>query len=287
LRVIAGSASQKLSTRLAKTLGCKLVKSEVKRFPDGELYVRLRGEVRNQHVVVVQSTCTPQDGNLMELFFILNTARDLGAKKITAVVPYLAYARQDKRFKPGEAVSLQTVARLLKAAGADRVITLDIHEEHSLRDFPVPAVNLTAMPLLGEYLKKLKLNCPIVVGGDQGSEIRAKLVAEKLGSSYDYLVKRRVSPTKVITKPKKLDMRGHDAVIVDDIISTGGTIIEAAKILRREGARKIYAACTHGVFSGNALQKLKKAKIQVIATDTIEGPASLVSVASLIARALR
>lgn len=286
LIVIGGSASSKLSARVSRLLRCRLVRPELKRFPDGELYVRIKADLRRRHVVVVQSTPAPQNDNLMELLLLLHTSSELGARKITAVVPYLAYARQDKRFKPGEAVSLRTVARLVESAGADELITVDIHEEHSLDDFTIPARNLTAMPLLGQYLKRLRLKRPVVIGGDQGSEPRAKMVAQPLGAPYDYLVKHRITPTRVVTKPKKLDARGHEAIIADDIISTGGTVIEAARILKRQGAARIYAVCTHGVFAHNALKRLQRAGITVISTDTIEGPTSRVSVAPLVAQAL-
>ncbi len=286
LIVIGGSASPKLSARVSRLLRCRLVRPELKRFPDGELYVRIKADLRRRHVVVVQSTPAPQNDNLMELLLLLHTSSELGARKITAVVPYLAYARQDKRFKPGEAVSLRTVARLVESAGADELITVDIHEEHSLDDFTIPARNLTAMPLLGQYLKRLRLKRPVVIGGDQGSEPRAKMVAQPLGAPYDYLVKHRITPTRVVTKPKKLDVRGHEAIIADDIISTGGTVIEAARILKRQGAARIYAVCTHGVFAHNALKRLQRAGITVVSTDTIEGPTSRVSVAPLVAQAL-
>jgi ribose-phosphate pyrophosphokinase len=288
MMIIAGSASPRLSARLAKELKCRLVKPEVRRFPDGELYIRLPEETRREHAVVVQTTCNPQDENLMELFFLLDALKDLGARKITAVVPYLAYARQDKRFKPGEAVTLKTVVKLLPEAGAEELITLDIHEQRRIHDFPIPTKNLTAMPVLGKYLRRVGLRKPLIIGGDEGSEERAKLVAKELGAPYDYLVKRRVSPTKVVVVPKSLDARGHDAVIIDDIISTGGTILKAARVLKRQGALRIYAACTHGVFAEEVLQRLREGGIRrVITTDTIESSASVVSVAPLIARELR
>jgi ribose-phosphate pyrophosphokinase len=218
---------------------------------------------------------------------MIDAARDLGAKKITAVVPYLAYARQDKRFRAGEAVSLLTISRLIGQAGADGLITVDLHEEKSVRGFPIPIKNLTAMPLLGKYLNRLNLRNPAVLGADQGAEERARMVAEELGADYDYLEKKRVTPARVITKPKSLKTRGRDVVIVDDIISTGGTVVEATKILKHQGARRVYAACTHAVLAGNTLQMLRAAGVEkIIATDTIERKESLVSVAQLLARAL-
>ncbi len=285
--MVAGSVSQKLASRLAKELKSELIIPETKRFPDGEIYIRLPGEVKQKHVLVVQSTCAPQNDNLMELLFMLDLTKNLGARKVTAVVPYLAYARQDKRFKPGEAVSIKTVSKLIARAGADELITVDVHESKSKRDFSIPLRNLTAMPLLGICLKKMKLKNPVVLGGDQGSENRAQIVASKMGADADYLEKRRLTPTKVVMTPKSLDVRGRDVVIVDDIISTGGTVVEATKILKRQGARKVYAACTHAVLAGGAEKNLAAAGVvKIIATDTIEKKVSLVSVAPLIAHSL-
>jgi ribose-phosphate pyrophosphokinase len=287
LIVVSGSASPKLAARVAKELKCRLVKPEQKLFPDGELYVRLTKAVGREPIVIVQSTGYPQNDNLIELFLLLDTAKNLGAKKLTAVVPYLAYARQDKRFKPGEAVSLRTVLRLVERAGADELVTVDIHEENSIRNLSPPVKNLTAMPLLGRYLNRLNLRNPAVLGADQGAEKHAQRVAEEMGADYDYLEKKRITPTQVITRPRSLEVGERDIVIVDDIISTGGTLAEAAKILKRRGAREIRAACTHAVLTGNAVQILRAAGVKkIIATDTIERRESLISVASLIARAL-
>lgn len=285
--VVAGSASPKLSTRIAKQLKCKVVKPTLQRFPDGEIYTQIPTEFEGEHVLVVQSTCNPQNDNLIELCFLLGAAKDLGAKRVTAVVPYLAYARQDRRFKSGEAVSVHTVCRLIGCAGADDFITVDLHKEEVTRSFSIPAYNLTAMPLLGRYISGLKLKDPVFLGADRGASERAKQAALEMGADYDFLEKQRVTPEKVVTQPKRLDVANRDVVIVDDIISTGGTIIEAAKILRHQRARSVYSVCTHPVLAGKALQKIRATGIkQVIATDTIEHRVSAVSVASLIANAI-
>ena len=285
--VIAGSASPKLAARVAKQLKCPLAKSELKHFPDGELYVRLDAKLEGEHAVIVQSTCHPQNDNLIELFLLLDAAKDLGARHVTAAVPYLAYARQDKRFKPGEAISIRTVCKLIERAGADDFLTIDVHEDEIIRNFSIPAYDLTAMPLLGRHLAKLKLQDPVILGADQGSLERARRVAAELIADYDYLQKRRVTPKKVVTAPKRLDVAKRDVVLVDDIISTGDTIIEAARILRRQHARKIYVICTHPVLAGDALRKILRAGVRaVIATDTIEHRTSVVSVASIIADAI-
>lgn len=288
LMIIQGSASPKLSGRIAKELGAHLSKPELKRFPDGELYVRLTEEPRGREAVVVQSLRPPQDENLFELLLLLDTARDLGAKKVVAVIPYFCYARQDRRFKPGEAISLKTIIKLIEETSPDEIITVDIHEDPSLNYFSVPVKNLTAMPLLGKYLSGIDLKNPVMIGGDQGSEKRAEMVAMELGVDHDYLVKERITPTTVVMRPKRLDVSGRDVIIVDDIISTGSTVVEAAKVLRRQGAKRVYAACTHPVLVGNAIEKLRKAGVEkIIATDTIEREVSLVTVAPLIAKALR
>jgi len=288
MRVIAGSASGLLASRLAKALGCQLIRPEIKRFPDSETYVRISDDIKGEHVIVVQSTCAPTNDNLIELFLLLDTVKDLGAKRVTAVVPYFSYARQDKRFKSGEAISVRTVCKLIERAGADELFTVDIHEDEIMKNFAIPAHNLSAMSLIGRYLAKLHMRAPAIMGADQGSLARARRVAAELAAEYDYLEKTRLTPTKVLTKPKRLDVAGRDVVIIDDIISTGGTMVEAARVLKKQKARKIYAACTHPVLVNNAMKKISAAGVRkVIATDTIEHKTSTISVAPLIAGAIR
>lgn len=286
--IIAGSASPKLAARVAKQLKCPLLNPEIKRFPDGELYVRLDTKLEGEYVVIVQSTHHPQNDNLIELFLMLDAAKDLGARHVTAAVPYLTYARQDKRFKPGEATSVHTICKLIEHAGADDFLTVDMHNYGVIQNFSIPTYNLTATPLLGQYLDKLKLQDPVILGIDQGLLERVRRVAAELNADYDYLGKWRVTPKKIAIQPKHLEVAERDVVLVDDIISTGGTIIEATRILRRQRARKIYAACTHPVLAEDALQKILKVGVRaVIATDTIEHRTSVVSVAPLIAGAIQ
>lgn len=285
--VIAGSASSKLAARVAKQLKCPLVKPELKRSSHGETYVRIGTKLKGAHAIVVQSTPYPQNDNLMELFFLLGAAKDSGARRVTAVVPYLAYARQSKRYKPGEAISAQTICKLI-GHGADELFVVDIHDVETMKNFLIPARNLNAAPLLGQYFSSLNLKCPLILGPDQKAFECAQRAAAELGAESDYLTKKRVTPTKVITQTKSLDVAGRDVVIIDDIISTGGTIIEATKSLKQSRARRIYAACTHAVLVGNALQKLTAAGVtKVIATDTIETQMSVASVAPVIAEAIR
>lgn len=250
--------------------------------------MRLDNKLEEEHVVIVQSTHHPQNDNLIELFLLLDAAKDLGARHVTAAIPYLTYARQDKRFKPGEATSAHTICRLIEHAGADDFLTVDMHNNGVIQNFSIPTYNLTAMPLLGQYLAKLKLQEPVILGIDQESLERVRRVAAELKADYDYLGKLKVSPKKITIQPKHLEVAKRDVILVDDIISTGEIVIEATQILRRQRARKIYAACTHPVLSGDALQKILKVGVHaVIATDTIEHRTSVVSVAPLIAGAIR
>jgi ribose-phosphate pyrophosphokinase len=286
--VIAGSASRKLALRVARLLGCKLIKPEFKRFPDGENYIRIKKNIKDEHVVVVQSIHYPQNDNLVEFLLLLDAAKDLGAKRVTAVTPYLAYARQDKRFKPGEAVSIHTVAKLIECAGADELIAVDLHHPAIKRNFSIPVQELTAAPLIGRHFSYLKVDSPLVLAPDDGAFERARQAASELGADSDYLEKKRITPTRVVTRPKSLDAAGRNVVIIDDIISTGGTLVEAIKILKKSHAHRIYVACTHPVLVGNALKRILKAGARkVVATDTIETKVSTISVAPLIADAIR
>jgi len=202
-------------------------------------------------------------------------------------VPYLAYARQSKRYKPGEAISAQTICKLI-GYEADELFVVDIHDVKIMKNFLIPARDLTAAPLLGQYFSRLNLKRPLILGPDQKAFECAHRAAVELGAESDYLTKKRITPTKVITQTKSLDVAGRDVVIIDDIISTGGTIIEATKSLKQCRARRIYVACTHAVLVGNALQKITAAGVtKVIATDTIETQVSVASVAPVIAEAIR
>ena len=289
--IVAGSASSKLAERVAKQLKCELTKPELKRFPDGELYVRIPTDVKGEDVAIIQSTCYPPNQNYMELLLLLDAVRDLGAEEVMAVMPYFAYARQDKRFKEGEAVSLYTVAKLIESVGTNKVYTVDMHA-HRVGDiqeiFKVPARNLTAARLLGKYLAdNYQLEDPVIIGPDEEAERWAKEAGKALDADWDYMVKERLGPEEVQIKPRKLEVEGRDAMVIDDIISTGETMVEAIKILKKHGARKIYAACVHAVLAGDALEKVRKAGAEdIFATDTIEHKISKVSVAPLIADAI-
>lgn len=289
--VVGGSASGELSHKLSEELDCGHVPVETERFPDGEIYVRLTEQVEGEETIAVQSTCYPPNQNYMELFLLLDTLQDLGAEKVSAAIPYLAYARQDERFEAGEAVSLKTVAKLIQCAGAEKIYLMDLHAHRigsAPEVFEVPVQNLTAAPLLARYFEKnYSLKSPVSLGPDAEAEQWAKKAGEAIGADWDYMVKERKGSKEVEITPRELDVEGRDVIIVDDIISTGGTMMEAIRILKDHGAEDIYAACTHAVLSDNALENIQKAGAkEVVATDTIESEISKVSVAPIIAEAV-
>jgi len=284
--IIGGSASQKLAAKIAKELECPLIPIETKRFPDGERYVRIKGKLDDE-VIVVQSTGYPQDENLMELFLILKNLKSMGIKKIKVVIPYFGYGRQERRFKSGEAVSAVIIADLLQAAGADEIFCINLHEENITEFFEIPVHNLSAMKPIADHIKET-LNDPVIVAPDKGALGFAKEIAKILGCEYDHLEKTRLSPEIVETKPKNLDVKGKEAVIIDDIISTGGTIVNAAGILKEHGATKVIVSCVHPVLVEDALLKIFAAEVDdVIATDTLRSDVSVISVAKLVADALK
>lgn len=286
LMIIGGSSSQKLAANIAQEMGDVLCPLESRKFPDGERYVRIKGEVE-EGVVVVQSTGYPQDENLMELFLILKTIRDMGITNIRTVIPYFGYGRQEKSFNYGEAVSADVVCQLIEFAGASSIYSINLHEQSICDLFKIPAYNLSAMPAIANYVKD-NVEDPVIIAPDKGALGFAQEVASLLNCQCDHLEKIRLSPEKVETKPKNLDIEGRDAVIIDDIISTGGTIVNACSILKEHQASRIVVSCVHPVLVGDALLKIFAAGADdVVGTDTLKSEVSNVSVASLVADALK
>lgn len=284
--IIGGSASQNLAAKVANLLNDQLCPIETHKFPDGERYVRIKGEIPDE-VVVIQSTGYPQDENFMELFLIIKNLKDIGADKVKAVIPYLGYSRQDKRFKPGEAVSVKIIAELLEAAGADEVFSVNLHEHDIINFFNIPVYELSAIPLLAEHLS-VGVDDPIIIAPDKGALDHARSMARIIGCEYDYMEKVRISPERVETRLKNFDVEGRSVIIVDDIISTGGTIVNASRILHTQGPKEVKVACVHPVLVGDALLRIFSTGVdEVIATDTIKSEVSIVSVAPLIAEALK
>ncbi|MGB0653180.1 MAG: ribose-phosphate diphosphokinase [Thermoplasmatota archaeon] len=284
--VVAGSASGRLGSRLAQALGCPLADTEIKRFPDGEVYARLLTGVAGAHVVCVQSTA-PND-NLVELLLLQDAAREAGAAQVTTVVPYYGYARQDRVFKDGEAVSARAAARAI-ATTSDRLLVVDPHKDAILDFFDGPAAGVTAVPQLAATLGSWGVDA--ILAPDAGARDRAAAAAAVLGVPHDHLEKTRLGPTEVVMKAKALDVAGKRVAIVDDMIASGGTMVTAAGQLKANGATAVYAACTHGIFTGGAVPKLLAGGIdRVLATDSVEQPAEAgcdeVSAADAVAEAL-
>jgi ribose-phosphate pyrophosphokinase len=286
--VIPGPTSQDLGRKVADILKSRIVPVIFKTFPDGESYLRLDGEVKGEEVMIIQTTGPPQDMHIMQLFLMVDVAKDLGAQRVMAVVPYLAYARQDKRFLPGEAISIETFIKLIEASGISRFLTVNIHEEGVLKKFGVPAENLSAMTLLAEHFKKKGLAGAFSLAPDKGAMELAKEADKVLNGGCGWLQKERDRLTgEIRVEEKKFDIKGRDVVVFDDIISTGGTVAAAVKMLKTQGARKVYAACAHPLLVGEAQKKIMQSGAEgIIGTDCISSPVSIVSVAPLIAEAL-
>ena len=281
--VIGGSASMDLAKELASVMGCDYIQAATTTFPDGECYTRIDAEKLDDDVVIVQTTSP--DSKLIELLLLQDAVRRLGAKSITLVIPYFGYARQDRVFKPGEPESATVMCQHLDM-NCDRVITVDIHKEAVLNYFNHPHKDLKAAPVIAEYFKGKGID--MVLSPDIGAAGRAKMVGEVMGVPYDHLEKTRLSGTDVRIAPAKADVKGKKVLIVDDMISTGGTIIAAAYALREAGAAGISVACTHGVFVNNAIEKFTGSSLDaLLSCNTLNNPVSHISVASLIAEAIK
>jgi len=289
MKVVLGPASKALGEKTAELAGLETVEVAYRLFPDGESYVRLQGLVQDEHAIIVQTTSSPQDTRLMQLAFLASASKRNGACKVTVVVPYLSYARQDKIFLEGEVVSVETVADMLKAAGVDAMITVNIHAESALKKFPFPAKTLSAIPLLAEYFVEKGFEKAFALAPDKGAMYIAKQAQNVLGGGVGYLNKKRDRYTgQTIQTGEGLDVKGQIVVIFDDIISTGGTIVGAAKILRELGAARVFTACVHPILVGDAEQRILNAGVEeIVGTDSIPNHVSKVSIAPLIAKALK
>jgi ribose-phosphate pyrophosphokinase len=289
--IIGGSSSYVLAVKLARELNATLLGTGIKRFPDGEKYVRIEGDLNGVDAVVLQSMYLNPDEYLMEYFLMVEALKDSGAKTVTGVIPYFAYARQDKRFNPGEAMSLKTVSKLIETVGTDQLFTVDMHL-HRVDDmgkiFNIPAKNLTAIPAIAHYIgENLPLEKPLIIGPDEEAEQWARTAAIHLETDYDVLEKKRLSSTEVEITTRELEVKNRDVAIIDDIISTGGTIAKTIEALKKQGAKKIVAACTHPILVDNALKKIYTAgAYDVIGTTTIPSPISVVEIANTLAHAL-
>lgn len=284
--IFAGENSQELAKKIARKKKAQYSALRIRSFPDGELYLRFMKEVKRKEVVIVQTFFPNPNKALIVSYFAVKTAKELGAKKVTLVAPYLGFMRQDKRFHKGECQSNRIMAGLLDAA--DRVITLDphLHRIASMDEiFKTKTRKLSANKLIEEYIKK-NYKDPWVVGPDSESYQWARTIAEHIDAHATILRKKRYTSTKVRILVKDKGFKGKDVVIVDDIISTGHTMLEPIKQLKKMGAKSVTCICIHGLFVHDALKKLKKMGAKVVSTNTIENPVSKIDVAGVISEAL-
>jgi len=285
--VIAGSASKDLGKRIARRLKAPYVEAKTRVFPDGESKITFGRIPKNSVVLVVQSTYPPVDTNLLQALSIISQARNVSSK-IYAIIPYMGYARQDRQFLSGEVVTMSIVAKMLQAAAAKKIIVVDIHSKTALNHFKINSENISAIPELAKYFKKLKLKNSLVVSPDAGGSLRAKKFADLLNTGFITLKKSRNRNTgKVRVISSKVDVHGKNLILVDDIISTGSSIIKATQFLKKQKCKRIFVACTHGLFVGDAERKIKKAGVsQIISTNTIPRSTSKVDISGVIAESI-
>ena len=291
MKVVGGPGSVNLAKNISKLLGAPLVSTRTKRFPDGEFYFKFEEEISGEDLLVVQSLYPPQDQHIMELFLILHTARDLGAKSIRVFVPYLAYSRQDRRYLEGECLSSGMITEILETLGTNALYTVDVHNRRVLERYRIPTYNLTASRELAKYFAAKGLKNPIVISPDD-EEIaieRAKCAAETINADYDFLEKKRDRYTgEIVTYEKRMNVEGRDAIIIDDIISTGKTAANAVRILKKQGARRVFVGASHALLLGDAVKILNEAHAEeIVGTDSVINDYAKVSVAPIIVEALK
>ena len=264
------------------------MKSEIRVFPDGESKITLIGKISKKKSIVIQSIYPPVDTNLVQALSLITKAKE-NSSEVIAVIPYMGYARQEREFLSGEVVTMKVLGKLFKGVGASKIIAVDIHSLIGLQYFSINTKNVTAIPDLVEYFKKLSLENPLVVSPDQGGKERAKEFAKEFNSDYIALEKTRDRKTgKVKIKTKNLKVvENRDLILVDDMISTGGSIIKATQFLKKQKCKKVYVACTHGLLMNDAEKKIRKAGVtSIISTNTIPGKTSKVDISKTIAKAI-
>jgi len=277
---VIGSGAKHLEEEISKN--AKILKTEIKKFPDGEKYVRILEH--GEEVIVVQSTYRPQDEHLIETIIIGDALKEAGFEKLKLVVPYLAYSRQDRVTKEGEPISVRAIMKML-GLYYDELYVFDIHNPKTLDFFPGKAVNIYPAKVIAEYFRD-KLENGLVLAPDRGALERAKEVANILGLEYSHFEKERISPTEVKMTPVDVNVKGRNVLIVDDIISTGGTMIRAAEILKDLGAEKVFVVATHGVFAEGAIERVSKAVDELAVTNTIPTKVSKISIVPEIMRSI-
>lgn len=295
--LIVGPSSQLLGIRVAKLLNIDVITTETKRFPDGENYLRLNiddeSNIEGNDIIVIQTTGASvkenQNARIIELIMIITAVKRMNTKSVTVVVPYLAYARQDKIFRPGESMFANSLVKLIDSLGIDKFYTVDVHAPDTLNEFSIPAKNLDPMPVLANYVKSLGLKNPVVIAPDKGAVHRSEQFAAHLGEDIKVqcFSKERDVRTGEIEMFADVDLSGNDVIISDDIIATGGTMANAIKISKKCGANRILAVGTHALLLENATSRILSAGAdEIIGTDSIDTPVSRVSLAQLIANEL-
>ncbi len=286
--VVSGNASTDLAKRISRKLKSPYIKTEKKVFPDGESKITINQIPKKSIVVVVQSTYPPVDSNLLELLSIVSKVQKFSSK-VYAVIPYMGYARQDREFLGGEIVTIGVVGKLLRAAGVKKVLTVDIHSKIALKELKISSENVSAMDVLVKHFKKLKMKEPLVVSPDMGGQERAEKFANLLKTDFIALKKHRDRKTgKVNILSDTVNVKNRDLVLVDDMISTGGSIVKATQFLKKQKCRRVFVACTHALLVNDAAKKIKKAGVaQIVSTNTIPGESAKVDVSRVIADALK
>jgi ribose-phosphate pyrophosphokinase len=290
MKIISGPASMELAENVSTITGYPNISVALKIFPDGESYIRLEGNVSGEDVAIIQTTCPPmQDSRFFQLAFMADAAKRAGASRVTAVVPYLAYARQDKMFLSGEGISVGTIARMLGVSGIDSLLTVNIHSEAALSLFPFPIKTVSAISLLATYFIEKGYEKAYALAPDKGAMYIAKEAQQVLGGGVGHLSKIRDRYTgQTVQSAEGLDVKGQTVIIFDDIISTGGTIVGAAKILKEQGAEQVFTACVHPLLIGDASKRILDAGVEeIIGTDSVPGPYSKVSLSPLISKQLK
>jgi len=294
VKIFCGTANRSLAEAICKSISLELGCCTVSAFPDGETFVKIEENVRGEDVFVVQPTSPPTNHNLMELFILIDAMRRASATRITAVVPFYGYARQDRKDQPRVPITAKLVANLLVAAGANRILTMDLHAQQIQGFFDIPVDHLYAAPVMYEYLKKMDLQNLVVVSPDVGGIKMAHAYSQFLGCGLAIVAKRRKSATEIEAMTVIGEIRGRNVLLVDDLTETAGTLTAAAKLLRRRGAKKIYACVSHAILNDLGIERLRKSVIdELITTDTVLRPAidgvniTTLSVAGLLGEAIR
>jgi ribose-phosphate pyrophosphokinase len=272
MKILSGTSNLKLSKNIAKNLKLKLINTNIRRFADGEIYIEINENIRGNSVFVVQSTSNPANDNLMELLLVIDALRRSSAKTITAVIPYFGYARQDRKVAPRTSISAKVVANLLTNAGANRIVTVDLHAGQIQGFFDMPVDNLFTTPLFSKFIKKKITSKKLIfVSPDMGGVARTRALATRIKADLAIIDKRRPAPGKSQVMNIIGDVKNKTCIIVDDIIDSGGTIINAVDALKKKGAKEVYVFITHAVLSGDAAKKIKNSKIKkLIITDSID-----------------